>query len=193
MSRPVGIAAVSIAVVLAALGVAASTYAADADAQRRSAARAGTAVPPAPAAAAPATPSSATPSSATGSKRLPPTVAPPRPVTTFTPPTIVYVPVPAVPWWADARFGALAYGPAAGQVGYSYNYPTEGEAQAAALNYCGLGCVLASSFANGCGVLAAGPAGAFVLRGTSQSDAFARLASVCPAGACRTLAWACNG
>ncbi|MDX2270923.1 MAG: DUF4189 domain-containing protein [Cyanobacteriota bacterium] len=65
---------------------------------------------------------------------------------------------------AHAGFGAIAYSPATGSYGYSYNHTTQAGAEFAAVQACSAyagDCQAQLWFQNSCGALAVSPSGAF--------------------------------
>lgn len=105
------------------------------------------------------------------------------------PGTVVVYPDAPVTW-----HGAIAHRPDTGAFGYSYDWPTAREAEISALDECGdPRCVVAVSFASGCGALAVGARGANAQRGATRAEAETRALEACAdAASCRILVWACT-
>jgi hypothetical protein len=111
-------------------------------------------------------------------------------------PAVIVVPgttviVPAVP---IEHFGAIAFQPATGAFGYSYDWTSAREAEVSALDECGdARCIVLVTFSDGCGALAVGARGAFAERGATRAEAETRALVACadPAS-CQLRAWACT-
>lgn len=85
----------------------------------------------------------------------PPPAAPPRPAPA-TPPA------PAPQALGPGNYGAIAYSPTNGSIGWGYDYPSKEEAERIALTNCrkyATDCVIPVWFRNACGALATGPSG----------------------------------
>jgi hypothetical protein len=115
----------------------------------------------------------------------------PRPV-----PPVIVVPgttviVPDVPL---TYYGAIAFQPATGAFGYSYDWTTPRDAEISALDECGdTRCVVVASFSAGCGALAVGARGHFADRGATRAEAETRaLAGCADPATCQIRAWACT-
>ena len=102
---------------------------------------------------------------------------------------------------ADAaadRYGAGAYDDSTGAFGYSYNYATQSEANAAALRQCARpGCAIKIAFHNGCGAFAKDSSGGTAY-GWGIADtghgAQSRALSECQrrGGFCYVAVWGCT-
>ncbi|WP_445172178.1 DUF4189 domain-containing protein [Microcoleus sp.] len=100
------------------------------------------------------------------------------------------------------RFGAIAYSFSTGNWGYSYNRPTEGDAQSVALNGCknvsgASDCEIKVELKNNCGVMAANPdnsAAGWAYAGSRREAERVALEKCNKYGnGCRPIVWACTG
>lgn len=111
-------------------------------------------------------------------------------------PAVIVVPgtTVIVPDVAVEYFGAIAYQPATGAFGFSYDWTSAREAEVSALDECGdARCIVVVSFSDGCGALVVGARGAFAERGATRAEAETRALAACadPAS-CQVRAWACT-
>lgn len=111
-------------------------------------------------------------------------------------PPVIVVPgttviVPDVPL---TYYGAIAYQPASGVFGYSYDWTAARDAEISALDECGdARCIVVASFSAGCGALAVGAQAYFADRGATRAEAETRALAGCGDPAtCRVRAWACT-
>jgi hypothetical protein len=95
----------------------------------------------------------------------------------------------------EAKFGSIAYG-TSGNWGYSFNYPSQTEANESALAYCGSGCSVIAEAANTCLALATGSGTSYgVGRDNDTASGAATLAvqecNSLSAGSCSVVASFC--
>jgi Domain of unknown function (DUF4189) len=98
---------------------------------------------------------------------------------------------------ADDYFGAIAYSPSSGADGYSFDYPSQGEAEERALAECnsrGEGCQSVLWFRNACGALAVGPDGWGTGWAEDQGTAEQNALDSCKehSNNCSVTRWACT-
>jgi hypothetical protein len=95
------------------------------------------------------------------------------------------------------NYGAIAYSPSTGAHGYSYDFPSRGQAETRALAECrarGRGCKIAVWYVNACGALATGSNGWGSAWAGTRSAAESRAVRQCARFTrnCRVLAWSCT-
>lgn len=95
------------------------------------------------------------------------------------------------------KYGAIAYSPATGAHGYSYNYNSVAGAQRRAMGECasrGYGCRIAVNFRNACGALAVGPRGWGSGWGGTRQRAQLEALKSCGrhSAGCRIRVWSCT-
>jgi serine/threonine-protein kinase len=99
---------------------------------------------------------------------------------------------------AEAQnYGAIAYSPATGALGWSYDYRTRGEAESIALQNCSKhasDCIVPLWFRNACGALAVGSNGWGTAWGTNQSEAERKAITACQRWTmdCAVKRWVCT-
>ena len=109
---------------------------------------------------------------------------PARPVIVV-PGTVTTVPVES--------WGAIAYHRATGAFGYSFDFPGQREAGAAALDSCAHPeCIVVASYKNGCAALVDGPTGPAVAEGVTAQEAETKARLKCPDPQCHLIAWSCT-
>jgi len=92
------------------------------------------------------------------------------------------------------NFGAVAFSPGNGAVGYSYNYRSRDDAEQRALEECGHDCRIAMWFKNACGGLAGGARHGYGAdRGDNQREGNVAIRS-CRANTtdCGAVRWECT-
>ena len=90
-------------------------------------------------------------------------------------------------------WGAIAFHRATGAFGYSFDYPGQREAGAAALDACANPeCIVVASYKNGCGALVNGPTGPSVAEGVTAQEAETKARLLCTDPECRVIAWSCT-
>jgi hypothetical protein len=90
-------------------------------------------------------------------------------------------------------WGAIAFHRATGAFGYSFDYPGQREAGAAALDACANPeCIVVASYKNGCGALVNGPTGPSVAEGVTAQEAETKARLQCTDPECRVIAWSCT-
>jgi Domain of unknown function (DUF4189) len=96
-------------------------------------------------------------------------------------------------------FGAIAVQGTNGNVGWSHDYGSKGEAREAALQQCGPGCKAVLDFWNGCGAYAADQDGGSTVWGTGIADNASQAqdtaVSNCESyggNSCKVRAWGCE-
>lgn len=93
---------------------------------------------------------------------------------------------------AADNFGAIATSDS-GAYGYAYDYPTQEQAESAALQKCGEeGCRVRVWFKNACGAVAEDNKTIGWGWADSREQAEANAVSQCGTGACKVVAWACT-
>jgi Domain of unknown function (DUF4189) len=103
----------------------------------------------------------------------------------------------ASPAWAWTLYGAIAYSPVTGGVGYSYNFRSRSGAENDALSHCsthGAGCIVVIWFQNGCGALAVSGSGHGYGSGWSWNVGNAENIALnsCRASDCYVARWVCT-
>lgn len=94
---------------------------------------------------------------------------------------------------AEDMYGAIATSDETGAWGYAYNYPSQSQAEAAALQECGeRGCQVEVWFANACGAVAKDGRNVGWGWAESRAEAEAKAVSACGTGTCRIEVWACT-
>ena len=90
-------------------------------------------------------------------------------------------------------YGAIAYQPARGAVGYSYDFKSAREAKIEALRQCGdPECEIALTLHNSCGALARGPGKPYAASGATRDEAETKARRACGQKSCEIVAWACT-
>ncbi len=93
---------------------------------------------------------------------------------------------------ASDMYGAIATNED-GAWGYTYNYPSQAQAEAAALSKCGRSdCVVRVWFKNACGAVAESGTRLGWGWGESRAEAEGQALSGCGRGDCQVLTWACT-
>lgn len=94
---------------------------------------------------------------------------------------------------AKDMYGAIATNDETGAWGYAYNYPTQAQAEAAALRKCGEDdCKVDVWFANACGAVAKDDRTLGWGWAKTRAEAEAQALSACGTGACEVKVWACT-
>lgn len=98
---------------------------------------------------------------------------------------------------AQNNFGAIAYSPSSGAIGWAYDYSSRGAAERAARRACsrrGRGCRGAVWFRNACGALATGPNGWGSGWGVTRAlaEKWARRTCSKHTSNCRVIRWVCT-
>jgi hypothetical protein len=97
---------------------------------------------------------------------------------------------------AKNNYGALAFNPASGAHGYSYDQRSRRAALDAARAQCGIGCSQTLQFKDSCGAIAASserPPARFALAGGDARDlAESRALAKCKDRGCAIVAWVCT-
>lgn len=103
----------------------------------------------------------------------------------------------AMPSMAADSFGAIAYSPATGALGWSYEHNTRRSAESTAYGNCNAGdCRIAIWFKNGCGAVAVGNGGGWGADWGADRDPAQYLAvEACRkhTNGCRVVRWQCSG
>lgn len=93
---------------------------------------------------------------------------------------------------ASDMYGAIATNED-GAWGYTYNYPSQAQAESAALSECGKSdCILRVTFKNACGAVAESNSHLGWGWGEDRAEAEAQAISGCGRGDCKVLTWACT-
>lgn len=95
----------------------------------------------------------------------------------------------------QSYFGAIAFSPRRGIVGYSYNYPSRGDAERSATNSCGTDCAVVVWFRNACGALAVGAGNRYAANWAAtpgEAQNWAMNACNSQTTDCRVTRWACT-
>ncbi|MBE9224978.1 DUF4189 domain-containing protein [Phormidium sp. LEGE 05292] len=93
---------------------------------------------------------------------------------------------------AADNFGAIATSDS-GAYGYAYDYPTQEQAERAALEKCGEeGCQIQVWFKNACGAVAKDDEHLGWGWAGTRAQAEANAVSQCGTGACKVVTWACT-
>ena len=106
------------------------------------------------------------------------------------------VPAAAKRFEAKNNYGALAFNPATGAFGYSFDQRSRRAALEAARAHCGRGCSEVLQFKESCGALAASgerPPARYALAGGEARDlAESRALAKCRSKDCAIVAWVCT-
>lgn len=100
--------------------------------------------------------------------------------------------------FAQTLHGAIAYSPNTGAYGYSYNYSTQKQAENEAMYNCDMrarDCVIATTFYNACGAVAAGRNGGWGADwGNTAYDAQENALAMCSNydNGCQIVRWQCT-
>ncbi len=95
------------------------------------------------------------------------------------------------------NFGAIAYAPNNGAMGWSYDYSTRADAENRAMDECrsrASGCRIATWFRNACGAVASGPNGWGADWGNSREQAERKAVRRCSqhSHSCSSKRWVCT-
>lgn len=104
-------------------------------------------------------------------------------------------PPPQLPQTVGGVYGAIAYSPATGKLGYSWRFATREEAETAARNFCAESdCTIATWFGENCGALATGPSGWGGDFGPDVTAARTKALRRCSqhSSNCRVVRWVCS-
>ena len=96
---------------------------------------------------------------------------------------------------AADNYGAIAFSHGSGARGYSYDYPSQEEAEERALQECGRGCEVVVWFVNACGALAVGAGNGYGYAwAASRREAEASALSFCQGqtSGCGIAVWTCT-
>jgi len=98
---------------------------------------------------------------------------------------------------SNSKHAALAYNDAKHTYGFARDQPSEADATAKALGFCGQGCTIRLHWDSGCGAYAQGAMNIHYgwALGSSKDDATTKAVAACTSGGghnCTLREWACN-